>query len=302
MNEETINEAFEYTPDTADSADAGDTAETVDTPDADGAEDIGTDDGAEAGDGDNNATKGGEGGEVQTADENARYAAARRQAEAERDKAISEANRRHEAEQRELITSLGLVNPYTGKPVTTKEELTAYKTASAEAHKKSFMEKNGLDDAAYNKFVGQLPEVVKANEAIAKAEAAAQSAKSTEARQRLDAEIEIISKLDPDIKSAEDLFKTEKYSEVLKHVRKGVSVSDAYKIVNFDKLAARSAAAERQRTLNAQTSKGHLNSTAAAHGQHLPPVPADEKEMYLLFNPEMSDEDIARDYHKRTKK
>lgn len=306
MNENEINELFDYTPEAdTDPADGdpadGDTADGESATEGEGGEaDTDPADGDTA-DGDPDDGDPAEGKEAAN-DANSRYAAARRKAEAERDKAIAEERAKFEREKNELIASMGLVNPYTGKAVTTADELKEYQSASAEAHKKAFMEKNGLDDASYNKFVGQLPEVVAANAAKAKAESAAREASRTEADQRLAAEFDIIFKLDPDMKTKEDVFRSENYGAVLDNVKKGLSLSDAYKLANYDKLNARAAAAERQRTLNAQNSKGHMTTVGNAHGQTLAPVPDAERDLYRYLNPDMSDEDIARDYNKRFKR
>ena len=83
--------------------------------------------------------------------------------------------------------------------------------------------------------------------------------------------------------------------------RRAQTLSDAYKLVNYEKLQQKAIAAEKQRTLNAQAGKSHMTPTTKAHGQALAPVPEAEREMYRLFNPTMSDEDIARDYNKRMK-
>ncbi|MBO7377124.1 MAG: hypothetical protein J6V01_08510, partial [Clostridia bacterium] len=64
----------------------------------------------------------------QSAEENARYAAARRKAEAERDAAIAEA----QAEMENRIVSMGIVNPYTGEPVEDMEGFERYTAALVE--------------------------------------------------------------------------------------------------------------------------------------------------------------------------
>ena len=317
MDENMINEAFGYTPEADTGSDAGTVnvngderaAEDV-SPYEDGANGDGSDDTAEAaGDSasasdtsDDPETNGGQlDTDGQSAEENARYAAIRRKSEAERDKAIAAAKADAQSYVNDAIASLGIVSPFTGKLVTTKEELEAYKNARAEDFKKTFKEKNNLDDDGYEQFVSQLPEVIAAREAKARADAAAKAADKETANQRITAEVEAISKLDPDIKTIEDVFKSENYGEVLARVKKGIPLSEAYKIVNFDKLTARSAAAEHQRILNAQAGKSHMTPTTKAHGQALAPVPDDVKASYRLFDPDMSDEDIARDYNKRAK-
>ena len=306
MDENMINEALEYTPPAETGTDDGADTNADVSADAN-TDDLDTDAGAEGTDTDT-ADDGSVGEGTSDADtdtqsprENARYAAIRRKSEAERDKAVAEAKAQAQQYVNDAIASLGIVSPFTGKLVTTKEELDAYKNARAEDFKKSFKEKNGLDDDGYDKFVGQLPEVVAAREAAARADAATKAADREAASQRITAEVEAISKLDPDIKSIDDVFKSENYGEVLARVKKGISLSEAYKIVNFDKLTSRSAAAERQRTVNAQAGKSHMVPTTKAHGQALSPVPEDVKASYRLLDPSMSDEDIARDYNKRAK-
>ena len=308
MGENEIYEAFGITPETNDNTTTGEGADKA-AVDADGGASSTTDDGTDTSAADNEESPIGEGNDsagetegtvndsVQTPEENAKFAAIRRQAEAERDRAIAEERAKSDAYVKNAIASLGIVSPYTGKPVTTPEEYEAYKNARAEDFKKNFKERNGLDDAGYDEFVGQLPEVVAAREAKARADAAQKEA----ARSSVDAEIEIISKLDPDITNLESLFKTESYPEVFKRVKSGMSLSEAYKLVNYDKLQQKAIAAEKQRTLNNQAGKTHMTPTNKAHGQALTPVPDAEKEMYRLFNPDMSDEDIARDYNKRLK-
>ena len=68
-----------------------------------------------------------EGGKTE---DDARYAAARRKAEAERDAEIERIRRESQEETRraidEAIRSSGMTNPYTGQPITSKEELDAY--------------------------------------------------------------------------------------------------------------------------------------------------------------------------------
>lgn len=309
MGENEIYEALGYTPE-ATETNSGDSA-AADT--SDGAVDTAADNGAPQTDDGNTAASDttssdvGGGANVsddvaaQTPEERAKFAAIRRHAEAERDRAIADEKAKSEAYVKNAIASLGIVSPFTGKPVTTPEEFEAYKNARAEDFKKNFMEQNNLDDAGYDKFVGQLPEVVAAREAKAKADAAAEVAKEAKANTTLDTELKAISDIDPDITDLDALFKSESYPEVFKRVKSGMSLSDAYKLVNFDKLQAKSAAAEKQRALNAQAGKSHMTPTTQAHGQALSPVPDAEREMYRLFNPDMSDEDMARDYNKRLK-
>ena len=310
MGENEIYEAFGLEAPTSDTTDTsagaddstatvGDAADTA----GDGAAGETTEVNTEVGEGtattDTTATP--ENGTTQTPEQNSQFAAARRQAEAERDRAIAAEKARADAQIKDVISSLNIVSPYTGKLITTPEEYAAYKNAKAADFKKGFMEKNKLDEKGYDEFVAQLPEVVSARDAVAKAADAEKAAVKEKAKAGIAAELEIISKLDPDIKDMGALFKTENYPEILARVKSGMSLSDAYKLVNFDKLQQRSAAAEKQRALNSAAGKSHMTPTTQAHGQALAAVPEEVKQNYRLFNPNMSEEDMARDYNKYLK-
>ena len=237
---------------------------------------------------------------AQSAEDNARYAAARREAERQ----LKTEREKHERELFDVFSALGMTNPYTGKPVTNMAELEEYKKARADNQRKAFMEKNGLSETEYDRFVSELPEVAEAREAKARAEA--ERARSDYERRKavLDEEIKAIGKYAPEIKSSEDLIKDESYEEVLSLTKRGYKLSDAYRIANFDKLTGKASASARQQVLNAHAGKEHLMQ-AESRGSGIESVPADVRQQYRDLNPDMSDEEIARDwarYVKQTRK
>ena len=59
-------------------------------------------------------------------DRDAQFAAARRKAEAERDAAIAQAKEDAQKQVDEFFKNSGLMNPYTGQPITTRAEYEAY--------------------------------------------------------------------------------------------------------------------------------------------------------------------------------
>ncbi len=240
---------------------------------------------------------------AQSAEDNTKYAAARREAERKRDEAINEANTRHERELSEIFAAVGLVNPYTGKPVTNMDELKEYNKAKGDSNKKLFMEKNGLTEAEYDEFVSGLPEVAAARQAQAEAKTAKDQADAAKSESIIEAEIGLISKLDPNIKNVDDLLRDESYERILPYVKRGYSLSDAYKIANYDKLTGAASASARQQVLNAQSGKAHLTQSES-RGSGIESVPAEVRAQYRDFNPEMSDAEIAREwakYQKQTK-
>ena len=307
LEQNDINSIFDYTPETTESGTGAEptTTETT-TPDTPSAETQGiSGEGAEGAGEANNQTEetvpdaSGNEHPAQSESDNRRFAAARRRAEAERDRAIAEERANSERYINDAIAALGITDPATGMPVTTKAQYDAMRQAQAQNAKQSFMQANNMTEADYNALVGTLPEVQAARKALAEAEQAARKSNEAAAKIKIDEQIKEISKMDPAVKSIDDIMAMENYQEFYDLVKKGSSFTDAYELANYSRLVERAAAAEKQRTLNAQAGKAHLTPQNAGQGQGLPTVPAEEMEYYKMLCPDMTPEEIARDWAKR---
>jgi len=226
----------------------------------------------------------------------------------------------------------GLKDPYTGKPITTLEELRAYsqraEAARAEESKRQRDEvrrRTGMTEAQFDEFISGLDEV-----RSARAERDAAAAREAErSRARLDADIKeqvaAINAINPAIKTLADLHTMDTYPQLYEHVKRGASILDAYRLANFDSLVAGGgkasannaprnadtapegapagdqaqqqidAAAVRQSALNAQ-SKQHLNKTVQ-RGKGAMSVPADVAAQYRIFIPDLTDAEIQKHYN-----
>ena len=103
-------------------------------------------------------------------DRDAQFAAARRKAEAERDAAIARAKEDAQKQVDEFFKNSGLMNPYTGQPITTRAEYEAYRERFEADQKAKLMEKAGITQEEFQAFVQGLPEVRAARQAKAEAE------------------------------------------------------------------------------------------------------------------------------------
>lgn len=242
---------------------------------------------------------------AQTPEENARYAAARRKAEAERDTAIAKAKADMELEKQkaidEVYRDMGLIDPYTKKPITTKAEYDAYKQQIDIAKKSRVAKASGMSDAEFESFVSDLPEVRAAREIQEKAKAQMEEARAKEAQLKISEQLSEIAMFDPSIKSVEDLKKMENYSEFYDRVKRGHTLVEAYKLTNFDKLTAQTASGAKQAALNSISAKSHLEKTSG-RGAGAVTVPSDIAEQYRVFNPGATDAEIQRHYNKYIKK
>lgn len=240
----------------------------------------------------------------QTPEQNAQFAAARRKAEAERDAAIAKAKEDAKAEAQrtidEAFRNSGLTNPYTKKPITSKAEYEEYR-ARFEAEKKArILKKSGMSDEEFQQFVQGLPEVKQAKEARAAAETAERQAREQQAKLKVEEQLKEITALDPTIQDLKDLAKMETYPKFYELVKRGNTLTDAFKLANYDALTGRAAAASRQAAINSAQGKQHLSPTTQ-RGAGAVSVPADIKAEYLAFNPDATDAEIQQHYNRYMK-
>lgn len=240
----------------------------------------------------------------QTPEERAKFAAARRKAEAERDAAIEQARKDAQAEAQRVINEAfansGLTNPYTKQPITSKAEYDEYRTRYDAEQKNRILKKSGMSDDEFAQFVANLPEVKAAKEAQETAQAAARQVQEQQAKIRIDEQIKEINAIDPTIKDLKDLTGAENYQQIYALVKRGNSLVDAYKLANYDRLTGSAAAAARQAATNAARGKDHLTPTTT-RGAGAVSVPADIRDAYKAFNPNATDAEIQQHYQKYIK-
>lgn len=215
----------------------------------------------------------------QTAEDNAKYAAARRKAETQKN-----------AEMDALIAGLGLKDT-NGAAITTKAQYDAYRKSRDDAEKAENARRLGTTAEELDRIIEASPQMKKAKEREE------QYAKA-ETERRLSEELSEIAGIDPTVKSFDDLAGQENFGEVLAKVQRGYSLVDAYKLANMDKLASSKAAAAKQKAMNSAASKAHMQPLGNNAGKAPIPVPKETLEYYHRFCPNMSDEDITKHYNK----
>lgn len=228
-------------------------------------------------------------------DRDAQFAAARRKAEAERDAAIARAKEDAKKQVDEFFKTSGLMNPYTGQPITTRAEYEAYRERFEADQKAKLMEKAGITQEEFQAFVQGLPEVRAARQAKAEAEAAARQAREQEAKARVDEQLRQIQAIDPTVKELGDLAKLDTYPKLYDMVKRGYSILDAYRLANYDTLTQRAAEASRKAAINSVQSKQHLKATESRGGGAIP-VPDSVLEEYRVLNPGATKEEIQKHY------
>lgn len=227
---------------------------------------------------------------AQSDEDNAKYAAARRKAEQEKDLAVKEAIEKAKAEALEQfnqkLAASNLFDPYTNKPVKSLEEFDRWQEAFSKEQLKSKMEEIGVDEKTLNELVSFHPAV--------------REAQQLRYRGIVEESLKQIQEYDPSIKSIKDLAESEHGAEIEEKIKQGYSISDAWKLANLDMIAQRKAKAAKLETAKNITSKEHLEKSGQ-RGQNQITVPQDVVNEYRKFNPKATIEQIQKHYAKDMK-
>ena len=188
---------------------------------------------------------------AQSRAENRKQAAARRAREIESAKATAT---------NEMLQALGLEDPVTGKPVKTKEDFDAYVAHRDAGRNDEQLRRAGIDPDTIREVLADTPMVKATEDAIEAAHAAEEQASRRAEGLSLDAAIAEITKLNPEVKSFDDLYALPEYGDIKRLVGAGYSFGRAYEMATVDRMRRDA----RQAAYNAVASKAHLTGTAKA--------------------------------------
>lgn len=229
---------------------------------------------------------------VQTAEENANYANIRRKAEADARRRFDEQQRMIDAQYAQMFQ--GYTNPETGAPILSASDYIAAMAAQERQTARAQMAEAGIDANSLNKLIENNPTVMQAKQAIA-------TINEQNADRMLQEDFESILAIDPEIGSIDAIPTTQGYSDAVQYTidHPGIRLAEAYKLVNFDRLANRKTAAAKQAAINAQKSKEHLSKTAGiAANNTAEEIPAGDIEKWKDWFPDKSMKELKKLYNK----
>lgn len=148
-------------------------------------------------------------------------------------------------------------------------------------------------DLYVDELIAKNPTVVQAQRIIEEQVAQERDRVLTEA-------ISEINKLDPDIKTVDDLTKIDNYDEFYDLVQKGYTLPNAYKVVAFDKITANKVAGATQKVITNINGKSHFQPLSGGNTTEVI-VPEDVLASYHKNMPDMSDKEIREHYAKYLK-
>lgn len=243
------------------------------------------------------------GEEPMSVDERRQNAARRRQQEQQAaiQAALTAQSQQHADVLKDLFARVGLKNTYTGEPITTIEQFNEWDSKYKAEKLEQELAAGQLTQEGLNTAISKHPMVQQAAQ-IVQQHTAQQEQQNKEAIQaKVNAQITEIGKLDPTIKSVQDLLQMPKAKEFYGFVNQGYDFVSAFKLANFDQLTAANAEAARQQAMNNARGKEHMTPVGNNRGSGALSVPAKDLAYFRAFNPNATEAQI-QDYYNKYKK
>ena len=216
-------------------------------------------------------------------------------------KALEAERAKHGEELKRIFATAGMTDRYNGgKPITNAEEFEAWQSR-AQAERLSRQIKDGtLTPETFQQAVDSSPAVKEAKAFMERMQAQEQARQAEESKaafeRQVARELAEIEKLDPGVKSLEDILNLPTGQEFAALVRdRGLSYLEAFRLANMDRLMQARSMAAAQGAAVRQNSKAHLRSVVSS-GQVPVDVPREVVAMYRQLNPDMTMEQIRQDY------
>lgn len=238
----------------------------------------------------------------QTKEENARNAQRRRQAVIDEEvrKALETEREKNAEEWKAFFKRANMTDPATGNPIETLEQFDQWhRSAQMESAQKN-LRAGKLTPENMEQLIENSPTMLRAKKQLDQAEEAARLANAERHQQLLKNELDEIKKINPKINSLTDILAMETGAQWAKFVNEnGLSYVQAYKLANQENLLEQSRRVAQADAQIRSRGKEHLKPDAV-RGQTAPEVPRKVREMYKLFRPDLTDEQIQKDYMKRS--
>ena len=229
---------------------------------------------------------------AQSQELNAQFAAARRKAEEDYQRRMSGID----GEFKRLFGNQ--VNPVTGKPISTVADYLQAVEHSQRIAQEEQLRSKGIDPAMIQEMVNNAPAVRQAQQYL-------QITRQEEARKSLEADFKEITKIDPSIKSMDDLQKHASFNTVLAYVRdNGLKLHEAFRLANYQQLSSNNADAARQAAINQARGKTHMQTTTegVSKSDGMAEIPASELPKWKAFFPDASMKELKEKYNRVHKK
>lgn len=237
--------------------------------------------------------------------ERAEQARLRRQREQEAavQAAVEAERRRGEQELAQILSEAGLTNRYRGgEQIRSAEDFRQWHADAKAQQRKQRLKAGELTQEDLQAAIDESPAMAQVRELSAQLQKQQQQTDRQEFNKQVERELAEIRQMDPSVGSLQDILNGPKGKEFVELVNeKNLSFLEAFKLANYERLVGVQQQAARIGAARAAHSKDHLTSYGANSGEGVR-VPTKTRDFYRLMMPEMTDEQIRRDYAKRHSK
>ena len=239
----------------------------------------------------------------QSKEEQRQQAERRRETETQAriDAALADERRKNAAElaraKDKFIADMQIVNPATGKLVSTQAEFEAFQHAMNEQRINAGLGRMGLERDVIDAMIDEHPDVRKARELVSEAQTEKKRVLDGAAETRLKSELEAIQKYEPMVKTADDLLALPSYADIHRLVGAGLSISEAYFNVNRETILDKERKAAAQDAYNNIAGKQHMTGDVT-HGSGGATIPADVKKQMRNAYPSLSEAELQKKYER----
>jgi len=211
----------------------------------------------------------------------------------------NEALRRQQEELDALYarTYEGYTNPETGAPITSARDYAEAMAAQERMQIRQQLQQSNIDPSVIDNMIANSP-------AVREARAVTAELNTIRANQMMSADFQEVLSFDGTKSSEEDIINDPSYDTVVDYVQAhpGVRFSEAYRLVNFDRLTNSKGAAAKQAAINEIRGKNHLSTGAAVNvSSNAVEIPAKMLETYKEYFPGKSIKELTALYNKAIK-
>ncbi len=219
-------------------------------------------------------------------------------------RALAEERKRNDEAQQKLFEELNLRDTSTNKPIKNLKEYRDWKDNFNAQKLQKDLKAGKLTQEQLSQLVDSNPTVREMKRRQQEEDTRKRQTQQEAARKEIERQLSEINKLDPSIKTIDDLRKMDNYQQFYQTVSRGNNFVDAYKLVNYDKLMSnaskQTAEAAKQQALNNARGKDHLTGIKP-QGKGGGSIPDDELEIFHAIMPNTTDKEIEA-YWRKTHK
>lgn len=192
----------------------------------------------------------------------------------------------------------GQTNPYTGQPIRSEADYRAWQTEKQRRDSEEQLRAAGIDPATIQGAVDRQVQPLRQELEMARMETMRERARRAQdaAQVTIRQQLELITRLDPSVKSMEDIAAMPTAEAFRGYVAKGLGLEEAFYMANRKAIEERKLTAARAAGVSAAASKGHLAPVGGGGQAETVEVPAEQRALYRELMPEATDAEILAAY------